>query len=113
VPGQPDQSLLLKAVRHAEKDLRMPPRKTGSKLADPDILHRGFGERLLGRLELGRPTKITAGRGRVMEKQKTNSPSDRNRLKWSLGTGSFNGHASGITGHTHVTGGDGEALNPN
>ena len=53
VPGQPDQSLLLKAVRHAEKDLRMPPRKTGPKLADPEILHLGFGDRLLGRLQRG------------------------------------------------------------
>jgi hypothetical protein len=50
VPGQPDQSLLVKAVRHTEKDLRMPPRKTGPKLADPDILHLVFGDRLLGRL---------------------------------------------------------------
>ena len=53
VPGQPDQSLLVKAVRHTEKDLRMPPRKTGPKLADPDILYRGFGDRLLGRLQRG------------------------------------------------------------
>ena len=37
VPGQPDQSLLLKAVRHTEKDLRMPPPKAGPKLADPVI----------------------------------------------------------------------------
>ena len=53
VPGQPDQSLLLKAVRHTEKNPRMPPRKTGPKLADPEILHLGFGDRLLGRLQLG------------------------------------------------------------
>lgn len=53
VPGQPDQSLLLKAVRHTEKDPRMASRKTGPKLADPDILYRGFGDRLLGRLQLG------------------------------------------------------------
>ena len=53
VPGQPDQSLLVKAVHHTERDPRMPPRKTGPKLADPDILHRGFGDRLLGRLQLG------------------------------------------------------------
>ncbi len=50
VPGQPDQSLLVKAVRHTEKNPRVPPRKLGPKLADPDILHRGFGDRLLGRL---------------------------------------------------------------
>ena len=49
VPGQPDQSLLVKAVHYTEKDLRMPPHKPGPKLADPDILHRGFGDRLLRR----------------------------------------------------------------
>jgi hypothetical protein len=53
VTGQPDQSLLVKAVPQTEKDPRMPPRKTGPKLADPDILHLGFGDRLLGRLQLG------------------------------------------------------------
>jgi hypothetical protein len=52
------------------------------------------------------PTKITAGRGRFTEKQTTKDPSDRHRLKWPLGTGSFNGHADGIRGHTHVTEGD-------
>ena len=62
VPGQPDQSLLLKAVRHTEKDLRMHPRKTEPKFADPDILHRGFGDRLLGRLQLG----ILPSRGQTM-----------------------------------------------
>jgi hypothetical protein len=165
VPGQPDQSLLVKAVHHTEKDPRMPLRKPGPKLADPDILNRGFDDRLLGRLQLGiqknshangsekwakpqatfitilrtlkmrghkpvqvlvaslksyvcsgqlqlLPTKITVGRWRVTEKQKTNDPSDRQSLKWSLGAGLFNGHTSGVTGHTHVTEGDGEALNP-
>ena len=157
VPGQPDQSLLVKAVRHTEKDLRMSPRKTVPKLADPDILHLGFGDRLLGRLQLGiqknshangsekwakpqatfitilrtlkmrghkpvqvlvdslksyvcleqiqpLPTKFTEGRWRVTEKQTTKDPSDRHRLKWSLGTGSFHGHAYGITGHTRNRG---------
>jgi len=42
MPGQPDQSLLVKAVRQTERDPRMPPRKPGPKLADPDILNRGF-----------------------------------------------------------------------
>jgi hypothetical protein len=42
VTGQPDQSLLVKAVHYTEKDPRMPPRKPGPKLADPDILNRGF-----------------------------------------------------------------------
>ena len=39
------------------------------------------------------PTKIKAGRWRVTEKQTTKDTSDRHRLKWSLGAGSFNGHA--------------------
>jgi len=34
VPGKPDESLLLRAVRHLDKDLRMPPPKSGPKLAD-------------------------------------------------------------------------------
>ena len=53
VPGQPGQSLLVKAVRHTEKNPRVPTRKTGPKLADPEILHLVFGDRLLGRLQLG------------------------------------------------------------
>ena len=53
VPGQPGQSLLVKAVRHTEKNPRVPTRKLWPKLADPDILHLVFGDRLLGRLQLG------------------------------------------------------------
>lgn len=37
VVGKPDESLLLKAVRHTEKDLKMPPAKTGPKLSDAKI----------------------------------------------------------------------------
>jgi len=33
VPGQPDDSLLLKAMRQVDQDLRMPPPKAGPKLA--------------------------------------------------------------------------------
>ena len=36
VPGDPERSLLIKAVRYAEKDLAMPPSKDGSKKL-PDI----------------------------------------------------------------------------
>ncbi len=37
VPGKPEESLLLKAVRWADKDLRMPPEKAGGKLTDGQI----------------------------------------------------------------------------
>jgi hypothetical protein len=36
-PGKPDESLLMKAVRWADKDLRMPPEKAGGKLTDAEI----------------------------------------------------------------------------
>src|SRR6185436_8672682 len=35
IPGKPGESLLLKAVRHADPELKMPPKKP--KLADADI----------------------------------------------------------------------------
>ena len=34
VPGKPDDSLLIQAVRYADPDLQMPPK--GEKLTDPD-----------------------------------------------------------------------------
>src|SRR5262245_59753101 len=37
VPGKPEESLLLKAVRYLDKDLRMPPEKSGGKLTDAQI----------------------------------------------------------------------------
>ncbi len=37
VVGKPDESLLLKAVRHLDKDLKMPPAKAGPKLPDAAI----------------------------------------------------------------------------
>ena len=37
VPGKPEESLLIKAVRWADKDLRMPPEKAGGKLTDSQI----------------------------------------------------------------------------
>ena len=37
VPGKPDESLLLKAVRHLDADLKMPPPKEEPKLADTVI----------------------------------------------------------------------------
>ena len=37
VAGKPDESLLLKAVRHLDKDLKMPPAKSGPKLPDAAI----------------------------------------------------------------------------
>lgn len=37
VPGQPDQSLLIRAVRHADADLKMPPPPKEDKLSDRQI----------------------------------------------------------------------------
>jgi len=37
VPGKPEESLLMKAVRWTDKDLRMPPEKAGGKLTDAEI----------------------------------------------------------------------------
>ncbi|MDB5335644.1 MAG: hypothetical protein JWN70_1263 [Planctomycetaceae bacterium] len=37
VPGKPDESLLIKAVRYQDKDLQMPPPQKGGKLTDLEI----------------------------------------------------------------------------
>ena len=37
VPGDPEKSLLIKAVRYTDEDLRMPPRKSGGRLPDEQI----------------------------------------------------------------------------
>ncbi|NBV21237.1 MAG: DUF1549 domain-containing protein [Proteobacteria bacterium] len=37
VPGKPEESLLIKAVRYQDKDLAMPPQKHGGKLSEPKI----------------------------------------------------------------------------
>ena len=37
VPGKPDESLLLKAVRYQDSDLQMPPKKSGGKLSEVEI----------------------------------------------------------------------------
>lgn len=36
-PGKPDDSLLIKAVRYADDELRMPPKSHGGKLSDKEI----------------------------------------------------------------------------
>ena len=37
VPGKPGESLLIKAVSYTDKDLQMPPKEKGGKLAGPEI----------------------------------------------------------------------------
>ena len=37
IPGKPEQSLLIKAIRHEDKSLAMPPKSRGGKLHDSDI----------------------------------------------------------------------------
>jgi len=39
LPGDPDKSLLIKAVRYTDADLQMPPAKSGGKLSDEQIRH--------------------------------------------------------------------------
>jgi hypothetical protein len=39
LPGDPDKSLLIKAVRYTDPDLQMPPLKSGGKLSDEQIHH--------------------------------------------------------------------------
>ena len=39
IPGDPEKSLLIKAVRYTDKDLQMPPSKSGGKLAPEIIAH--------------------------------------------------------------------------
>src|SRR5437867_149241 len=39
LPGDPDKSLLIKAVRYTDPDLQMPPAKSGGKLSDEQIHH--------------------------------------------------------------------------
>lgn len=38
VPGKPEESLLIKAIRQDDSAIAMPPKKTSSKLSDTDIL---------------------------------------------------------------------------
>ncbi|MDH4477862.1 MAG: PSD1 and planctomycete cytochrome C domain-containing protein [Verrucomicrobiaceae bacterium] len=37
VPGQPDESLFIRAIRYHDEDLAMPPKKKGGKLPEADI----------------------------------------------------------------------------
>ncbi len=37
VPGQPDESILIQAIRYTDEDLRMPPEQHGGKLTDQQI----------------------------------------------------------------------------
>lgn len=37
VPGRPDESLVIKAIRYHDEDLAMPPKKKGGKLPETDI----------------------------------------------------------------------------
>jgi len=72
VPGAPEKSLLLRAVRHVDEDLQMPP--GGKKLSDEQI------ERLARWVKMGAPTAATAktpqaSRGKI---------SDEDRAWWAF-----------------------------
>jgi hypothetical protein len=69
VPGNPEQSLLIKAVRHVDEDLQMPPKKT---LADPDIAT------LTEWVKLGAPYGETQISSASAQKGRRSTAEDRN-----------------------------------
>jgi len=56
LPGKPDESLLIKAVRYHDEDLAMPPQKKGGKLPDSAIAA------LTEWVKMGAPDPRVAGR---------------------------------------------------
>src|SRR5438132_1609714 len=72
VPGEPDKSLLISAVRHIDEDLQMPPKK---KLADEQIA-------LLAEwIKLGAPYAGNSSVGKVAKSRKI---TDEDRKWWSF-----------------------------
>ena len=75
VVGKPDESLLLKAVRHLDKDLKMPPAKTGPKL--PDVAIADLAEWVKAGAFWPQGAAPVAG-----EKEKFNLGARKERLPW-------------------------------
>ena len=74
VPGDPEKSLLIKAVRYADPDLQMPPKD--KKLPDPDIAN------LVAWVKMGAPDPRVAS---VAQKKWTNTAKDHwawQPIKW-------------------------------
>lgn len=69
VPGNAEQSLLIKAVRHVDEDLQMPPKKT---LGDPDIAT------LTEWVKLGAPYAETQITSASAQKGRRSTTEDRN-----------------------------------
>ena len=69
VPGDAEKSLLIKAVRHVDEDLQMPPKK---RLADADI------STLTEWVKLGVPYGETHGTSATAQKGRRNTTEDRN-----------------------------------
>ncbi len=76
VPGKADESLLLKAVRHVDKDLIMPPVKAGPKLSDAIIAD------LAEWIKAGAPWPQGAAKVTISEKEKFNIEARKKRLPW-------------------------------
>jgi hypothetical protein len=73
VPGDPDKSLLIKAVRYADADLKMPPK--GKKLSDAQIAD------LVAWVKMGAPDPRTAPTNANVA-EKVYSDGDKNHWAW-------------------------------
>ena len=76
VPGDPSASLLLKAVRHSEPGLKMPPAKAGAKLSAQAI------EALQSWVEQGAIWPAGEGAGAAVSKEAFDLAKRKGRLPW-------------------------------
>ena len=78
VPGDPEKSLIIKAIRHTDPDLKMPPNKGGEKkLADPAI---GI---LTEWVKLGAPWPAEP-KGQKMTSRAKGGITDEDRKWWAI-----------------------------
>jgi mono/diheme cytochrome c family protein len=73
VPGTPEKSLLIKAVRYADENLQMPPAKGGGKLPDEKI------EDLVAWVKMGAPDPRTGSTSTVQPQPQPNRTGRFNR----------------------------------
>ena len=76
VPGDPEESLILKAVRHTDADLKMPPSKAGPKLTDEVIAD------LAAWVKSGAPWTISKTPAAANAKDAFNLEARKQRLPW-------------------------------
>src|SRR5207249_3219111 len=72
VPGKPDESLLIKAVRYVDKERQMPPKDKGGKLGNADIAA------LVEWVQMGAPDP------RVPEARTAGSPTGKAKRWWAF-----------------------------